>query len=131
MNHAFANDGTYTVALRITDKDGVQSAIETLQVSVADLAPSLTGIFGNDNLVEGAPINLSSIFTDPGDHSKPWKIQWDLDYDGTTFDVEEETEVTTDGAINLNREAPTPATSPTRCAWWTPTAASRRCRPSR
>jgi hypothetical protein len=105
VNHAFPTEGTYTIALRVSDKDGVQSTIETLQVSVTDLAPSLTGIFGASDLVEGAPIDFSAIFTDPGDHSKPWKIQWDLDYDGTTFDVEEESEVTVDGPVSLNREA--------------------------
>jgi hypothetical protein len=105
LSHAFANDGTFTVALRITDKDGVKSPIQTLAVQVADLAPSLSGVFGGTDLLEGAPIDLSAVFTDPGDHSKPWKIQWDLDYDGTTFDIDEEEQTTTAGAITLSREA--------------------------
>ncbi|WP_224245955.1 PKD domain-containing protein [Hyalangium gracile] len=105
QDHTFANDGTFTVALRITDKDGVQGALQTLEVTVADLAPSVSGIFGGTELNEGSPIDLSAVFTDPGDHSKPWKIQWDLDYRDDTFDVDEETETETPGTVSLNREA--------------------------
>ncbi|MDY7225374.1 S8 family serine peptidase [Hyalangium rubrum] len=106
LTHGFANDGTFTVAARVVDANGVVSTnVQTLEVTVADLAPSLTGIAGTTELVEGGTLALSASFTNPGDNSKPWKIQWDFDYDGTTFDVDEEEERATDGAITLSRFA--------------------------
>ncbi|KFE63224.1 S8 family peptidase [Hyalangium minutum] len=103
--YAFPNDGTFTVAARVTDKDGVQSALQTVQLSIADLRPTLTGIAGNFTLVEGSHYALESNFINPGDNSRPWRVQWDFDYDGTTFDVDEEDERSTDGAILLSRFA--------------------------
>ncbi|MBN1205229.1 MAG: putative Ig domain-containing protein [Myxococcaceae bacterium] len=105
LNHMFDHDGNLTVALRITDKDGVMSDIRTLQVAVADLTPSLTGIAGGQELYEGGTLDLSAVFTDPGDNSKPWRIQWDLDYDGVTFDVDEEEQTDIAGEIHLTRYA--------------------------
>ncbi|MBN1208777.1 MAG: S8 family serine peptidase [Myxococcaceae bacterium] len=103
--HAFSNDGTYTVAARVTDRDGVTSTLQTVQLVITDLAPLLSGVAGTNFLYEGSPYELLSTFTDPGDHSLPWKIQWDLDYDGTTFDVDEEELQTTAGSITLSRFA--------------------------
>jgi len=99
----FRNDGVFTVAARITDKDGVVSNIETLEVTVADLAPTLTGIAGSQVLPEGATLSLQAEFTNPGDNASPWKVQWDFDYDGVTFDVEEEEERATAGLVQYSR----------------------------
>jgi len=103
--YAFPNDGTYTVAARVTDKDGVTSSIQTVEIAIADLRPTLTGIAGNSTLVEGSSYDLQSNFINPGDNSRPWKVQWDFDYDGTTFDVDEEEERSTDGVVSLSRFA--------------------------
>jgi uncharacterized protein (TIGR03382 family) len=102
-SQTFIYDGTYTVAARVMDKDGVYSNIETLEVTVADLAPALTGIAGSQVLPEGATLSLQADFTNPGDNASPWKVQWDFDYDGTNFDVEEEEERLTDGRIEFSR----------------------------
>jgi uncharacterized protein (TIGR03382 family) len=102
-NQVFRFDGTFTVAARVADKDGVFSNIQTLEVTVADLSPSLTGIAGSQVLPEGATLSLQADFTNPGDNATPWKVQWDFDYDGVTFDVEEEEERNTDGRIELSR----------------------------
>ena len=103
--YAFPNDGNFTVAARVTDKDGVQSTIQTVPLAIADLRPALTGIAGNFSLVEGSTYSLESNFINPGDNSRPWRVQWDFDYDGSTFDVDEEEERSTDGLISLSRFA--------------------------
>jgi hypothetical protein len=105
LNHKFDHDGDLTVAVRIADKDGVYSNIQTLQVQVADLTPSITGIAGGQELFEGGTLDLSASFTDPGDNSKPWRVQWDFDYDGNEFTVDDEQETETAGEIRLTRYA--------------------------
>jgi uncharacterized protein (TIGR03382 family) len=105
MSYRFPNDGSFTVAARVTDKDGITSNIQTIAVTITDLAPGLTGIAGGTDLTEGATLELSSNFTDPGDASKPWKVQWDFDYDGATFDVDEEEEYLNPGRIDLSQYA--------------------------
>jgi uncharacterized protein (TIGR03382 family) len=105
ISYAFPNDGTYTVAARVTDKDGVRSNIQTTTITITDLAPGLTGIAGGTELLEGSTLELSSNFTNPGDNSKPWRVQWDFDYDGTNFDVDEEEEYLEAGRIELSQYA--------------------------
>jgi uncharacterized protein (TIGR03382 family) len=101
----FLFDGTYTVGARVKDKDGVYSDVQPLEVTVADLSPTLTGIAGSQVLPEGATMSLQADFTNPGDNAFPWKVQWDFDYDPITkvFDVEEEEERNTDGRIEFSR----------------------------
>jgi uncharacterized protein (TIGR03382 family) len=99
----FRFDGTFKVAARAVDKDGVASNIQELMVTVADLSPTLTGIAGSQVLPEGATLSLQADFTNPGDNASPWKVQWDFDYDGQNFDVEEEVERNTDGRVELSR----------------------------
>jgi uncharacterized protein (TIGR03382 family) len=102
--HTFARDGSYTVAVRITDKDGVQSNLQVLTVTVADLKPIIAPIATpSAHLLESQTLEFSSTLTDPGDHSKPWKVQWDFHYDGTTFNPESEDNFTAEGAIRAKR----------------------------
>ncbi|HYH94509.1 S8 family serine peptidase [Hyalangium sp.] len=103
--YAFPSDGEYTVAARVVDKDGVTSNLQLVQISIADLRPTLTGIAGNSSLTEGSSYDLSSSFINPGDNSRPWKVQWDFNYDGANFEVEEEEERSADGEIVLSRFA--------------------------
>jgi uncharacterized protein (TIGR03382 family) len=102
-SHTYANDGTYTVAVRVTDKNGVPSELKTFSVSVADLVPMLQPLVGNAATIEGEMLALASSFTDPGDASKPWTLQWDFSYDGTTFNVDSEETMEAAGALNYKR----------------------------
>lgn len=64
--HVYGDNGTYTVKLTVTDSDR-QSATDTLTVTVANVAPTLT-VPGAQTVAEGAVLNLAEIglFTDPG-----------------------------------------------------------------
>jgi uncharacterized protein (TIGR03382 family) len=104
VSRTFAQDGTYTVAARITDKDGVMSNVQVLTVNVADLKPLVDPITSPTTRVkESQVLEFASKLTDPGDGSKPWRIQWDYDYDGTTFTVDSEESYTAEGVIRAKR----------------------------
>jgi uncharacterized protein (TIGR03382 family) len=104
VSRTFPQDGTYTVAARITDKDGVMSNVQVLTVTVADLKPILDPITSpTTRLKESETLEFASKLTDPGDGSKPWRIQWDYDYDGTTFTVDSEESYNAAGVIRAKR----------------------------
>jgi hypothetical protein len=105
LEHLFPQDGLFTVAARVTDKDGVQSNVQVLAVTVEDLAPALSALHGPTSLSEGSSFQLTSSFSNPGDTATPWKVQWDYGYDGATFTVDAEESRLTDGAITLSRIA--------------------------
>lgn len=78
--HAFADDGTYTVTLDVTDGAG-QSARDTLTVTVSNADPVADA--GDDRIVpEGAAVTLLGSGTDPG-AADVLSYAWDLG-DGTT-----------------------------------------------
>jgi len=104
VSRTFPQDGTYTVAARITDKDGVMSNMQVLTVNVADLKPIVDRITSPTTRVkESQVLEFASRLTDPGDGSRPWRIQWDYDYDGTTFTVDSEESYTAEGVIRAKR----------------------------
>ncbi|HLM44838.1 MAG TPA: PKD domain-containing protein, partial [Myxococcaceae bacterium] len=103
LTHVFPQDGRYTVAARVVDRDGVTSGVRTLTVDVADLRPGLEVISGATHLKEGQTLELASRFTDPGDGARPWKVQWDFDYDGTTFTVDDARVYASAGSITYKR----------------------------
>jgi PKD repeat protein len=80
--HAYANDGTYTVALRVSDDD--TSVIDTATVTVSNVAPSANagGPYAGN---EGALISFTGTASDPAD---TLTYEWDFDYVGSTFTVD-------------------------------------------
>jgi len=75
--------GTYLVGLRIIDSNG-DTRIGTMYVTVNDPGPSANA--GADQSVnKGATVYFSGTASDPGGGPGPLQVEWDFNYDQTTF----------------------------------------------
>jgi len=77
----FNNNGSYTVALRVEDKDGGLSDIVTGQVTINDLAPAAAFTKSGTSVPEGSAVAFSDASTSYPDNISTW--QWNFG-DGTT-----------------------------------------------
>ena len=82
QSHAWADDGVYTVAVRVTDDDG-STDIAALTVTVLDVGILSAVLTGDETLDEGQTGNY-----DASGSIGPYPIisyEWDWNYDGATF----------------------------------------------
>jgi RHS repeat-associated protein len=73
--HVYADDGTYTVTVILTDADG--DASDTAAVTVTNVAPQDVDAGADLTVDEGATVHLSGTFTDPGavdTHTQTWSV---------------------------------------------------------
>jgi PKD repeat protein len=86
--HTFTGPGVYTVALAVTDLDGATS-ISTLQVSVNDASQLVVNAGADATILEGGTAAFHGCFIQPngrlGTFDDAESIEWDFNYDGTTF----------------------------------------------
>ena len=75
VTHIFTDNGEYTVALTVTDDDGA-STISTLNVTVENVAPTVTEIIGEKDVNEGIEVNYTAIASDPGNDTLSYS--WDF-----------------------------------------------------
>ncbi|MCK4970154.1 MAG: PKD domain-containing protein, partial [Thermoplasmata archaeon] len=80
-HYTYMDNGTYTVALRVTDDDG-SIHIATVVVTINDLVPSPI-IDTVATVDEGMQFNLTSRSTSFPDLI--FRLEWDFEYDGVTF----------------------------------------------
>ncbi|MDP6455793.1 MAG: PKD domain-containing protein [SAR202 cluster bacterium] len=83
--HTYADNDTFTVALRVIDSTGATSTVKTAQVTVANVPPSANA-GGPYTVNEGTALTFTGSATDPGNDTKTF--EWDFDYDGSTFTVD-------------------------------------------
>jgi PKD repeat protein len=93
-SHTYADNGTYTVKVKVTDKDGAPSPERSFEVSVANVAPNLTGA-ANQTANEGTSKSFAlGSFSDDGADDGPWMVAVNWGDGSETF------QVTTQGAIS-------------------------------
>ena len=64
-NHAYTQDGDYTVTLVVTDNDGLTDEITTT-ATVNNVAPSIAALAGAAGLLPGETYSTAGSFSDPG-----------------------------------------------------------------
>ncbi|MCJ2541182.1 MAG: PKD domain-containing protein, partial [Candidatus Thermoplasmatota archaeon] len=84
--HAFMDDGNYTIALRLTDNNFVVTMM-TFPQKVIDKSP-IAKITSNINPYEGEDLLMNGS-TSSSYPDVITKYEWDLHYDGISFDVED------------------------------------------
>ena len=65
FGHIYADNGLYTVTVTVLDDDGGM-AVDTLTVTVDNVAPSLNVADDPEPIYEGDPLDIVRTFTDPG-----------------------------------------------------------------
>jgi PKD repeat protein len=83
------SDGPATIvaALRVEDEDGGQT-IDTVNVTVRNVAPTIASVTNNSPVGEGSPVTLQINATDVGSDTLTYAFDWNND---GTFDVENQT----------------------------------------
>jgi PKD repeat protein len=83
VNHTYQDDGTFTVALQVTDDEGMSSAINTSTVVVVNLPPS-GNVFTPGTSNEGELVNFTAQVQDPSPLDTVL-VTWDFEYNGRVF----------------------------------------------
>jgi PKD repeat protein len=83
VQHQFAQVGTFTVALQVTDSNGGVS-IGTTTVTVTNVAPSVNAGLAQ-TISEGATATFQGSSTDPGSANETYAYAWDFNYNGQSF----------------------------------------------
>ncbi len=83
-SHTFADNGDYTVNVRVTDGDnGTATSSTVITVNNVDPAPAITNLPAGNTVPEYTPITLGVSENDPG--SDTFAYAWVIDKDGAPF----------------------------------------------
>lgn len=83
VDHAFGDNGVYTVTLRVTDANGLKDT-DTCDVTVSNVVPTITA-FGPFTVDEGVPLNVATDATDVGSDDLEFVWEFELSYSYTNM----------------------------------------------
>jgi PKD repeat protein len=83
VNHTYLDDGTFTVALRVTDDENLTSPINSTTILVRNLPPT-GNVFTPGTSVEGDDVPFTSQVQDPSPLDTVL-VTWDFEYNGQVF----------------------------------------------
>ncbi|MBI4699905.1 MAG: PKD domain-containing protein [Deltaproteobacteria bacterium] len=86
VNTTYPNDGSYTVALRVTDNDGDENLATHVLTVKPNQAPA-AAIKGPAQVRMGEIASFDATASSDAD-GKVVKHEWDFDYDGNSFDID-------------------------------------------
>ncbi|HEX8704284.1 MAG TPA: S8 family peptidase, partial [Myxococcaceae bacterium] len=102
-SRTYPQSGRFIVGMRVKDRDGGTSAIRTLVVNVDNASPvALLPTATPASTHEGLNVRLAATFSDVGVSDNPWKVEWDMDYDGTEFKPDRTQSINLQGPITLD-----------------------------
>lgn len=71
VSHTYAQNGSYTITLTVTDRLGLVSTAPT-SAKVANVPPTITTFTGATSIISGTTLTVTGRFTDPGVNDAPW-----------------------------------------------------------
>lgn len=76
-SRTYADNGTYSVTLRVTDQSGLVHESQT-DVAIGNVAPTVSATLSGTAVPSGTTVSASATFTDPGALDAPWNwsIGW-------------------------------------------------------
>jgi hypothetical protein len=85
LNHVWRDNGSYTIQIVAVDDIG-QTSKQQLQVSVANVAPTITlSLSGPSTISAGTSVTVSSITNDPAGTNDPLVLSWVVTRNGVLF----------------------------------------------
>ena len=69
--HVYADNGTYTVTLTVTDSHGAAGTPASTTATIANVAPTVNAA-ASQTATAGSPATVSALFADPGLSDRPW-----------------------------------------------------------
>ena len=105
VSHAYLTPGSpYDVTLTVSDGTS-GTATATMPITIADVPPTVV-LGPNQTVLANGPVTLNATVADPAGPSDVSSIQWDFNYNGSTFNPDQ----TADGQTNPTHTYTAPGT---------------------
>jgi hypothetical protein len=83
--HRYADNGTYTVTVKVTESNGGGSDAQTFPVTVSNVPPTITSLTGPPQVLSGTPVPVTGAASDPSGADTTAGFAWRWALDGVTY----------------------------------------------